>query len=103
MPKGLVFLACLITEPKALAADWLVPFCFILIHFDPFCWSCFRHRTALEVLDSEKLVVQSFLSKPLLIDGYKWDMRARNSDGKSEGRSEQVRTSQNKYDWIGLA
>ncbi|CAL1155247.1 unnamed protein product, partial [Cladocopium goreaui] len=28
-----------------------------------------------EVLDSEKLVVQSFLSKPLLIDGYKWDMR----------------------------
>jgi len=28
-----------------------------------------------EVLDSEKMVVQSFLSKPLLIDGYKWDMR----------------------------
>ncbi|CAK9096024.1 unnamed protein product [Durusdinium trenchii] len=28
-----------------------------------------------EVFDAEKLVVQSFLEKPLLIDGYKWDMR----------------------------
>ncbi|CAJ1451402.1 unnamed protein product [Effrenium voratum] len=29
----------------------------------------------MSVLESEKLVVQNFLTKPLLIDGYKWDMR----------------------------
>lgn len=39
----------------------------------------------LEVLDSEKMVVQSFLSKPLLIDGYKWDMRVFELNMKQHG------------------
>ena len=40
--------------------------CFLTVSLSP----------QLEVLEAEKLVVQSFLSRPLLIDGYKWDMRA---------------------------
>ena len=45
----------------------------------------------LEVLDSEKMVVQSFLSKPLLIDGYKWDMRVFELNMKQHGTRNAIR------------
>ena len=35
-----------------------------------------------EVLEAERFVVQSFLSKPLLIDGLKWDIRAPRTAGR---------------------